>query len=327
MPPPAPDLLKGDLGAAAGFAMASGWLALALLRAPRTPPPPTDVAGGGALDDSPAVAHALSHSGGVTPSVVAVVVLDLARRGYLEISEERRAGGLGSGPEWCFRRLGPPEEEWCPYETAVFTRLFAAGDVTSLSTLRVWARANQQQARVFLERVRRSVTREAEERGYAPVAGRLPVTANLLVAAFVFVVGVAALAAGAWIGLAAVASAIAQARVARRFGRRLATTAEGAPPWKAIRHAIGDPEALDGTLDWNAWLVYAASVDGMEEFLEGLRGWDDRALEELAPWYEASGTEGRLGSIARFPAAVDEALSDAVGGWTSLASARRRGRG
>lgn len=316
---------RDDLAAASLFLATAGWLAFFGIRerwgregsATRPAdddepiPPP---------DDPPALVDALRHRGEMRPATVGTIILDLASRGYLTIVEDRRGGFLGGETEWRFRREEPPQGSLRPYENAVYTRLFATGSDVWLSDLAGWVRSNRQQAKVFVDRIERYVAADLRERGYLERGRRLPSILSLSVAAVVALVGLVALFSGAVLGLVGLASGAAQVALTRRLRRRTATGADRARLWGGVSRTlarVGDLEEApaDSSEEWERCLVYAATLEVSDDFLEGLRGRDPDVLADdgFASWYEGSRADThRLDSIGRFVAAAGATFAEVV---------------
>lgn len=322
---PGSDLARDDLATASLLLAVAGWLVFLGTRErwgrePGRRDRDDEAAAVASLDDSPAVVQALRHDGDVGASVVGAIVLDLARRGHLTIVEERRDGFDGGEREWRFRRRGTALGDLRPYENAVYTRLFATGDEITQSELAAWARANRQQARVFLERIQRYVTAELDRKGYVERGRRAPVIINLVATGVVALCGVAALAVGAIVGLVAVISAAGQVALTRTLQRRTAVGADQSRRWgvltETLRH-IGEAEEVpvDDVSGWEWCLVYAATLGVAGEFLDGLGEHDEDLVrdDEFASWYETTHFQGpRLGAIGDLPRVLGAALSDAI---------------
>lgn len=321
------DLVHDDLTTAALLLAAAGWGVFLLARTywgpHRRPRRRHDAPGRVDMpDDPPAVAHAL-HNGGATPSLLGVLVLDLARRGYLRIVQEEQG--------WRFVRKDTPRGDLAPYENAVYTRLFAAGNDTSQSSLVEWAETNRQQARVFLERIRRYVAADMRQRGYLERPRRLPVALNLAASAVVVLVGLLALFSGAVAGLVAVASGAIQASRTRMLRRHTLAGADRAQEWAEVAHALEEVADLDedpatDREGWERCLVYAAALGVAGPFVAGLerRSGTVPRGKDFAAWYEESGYEEsgpegvrhekggghRLEGVGRLTASLGPALAE-----------------
>lgn len=316
---------RGDLGAASLFLAIAGWLAFLGIRErwgreDRGVEPGDDDEPVRPPDDPPALVDALRHRGGIRPDTVAAIILDLARRRYLTVVEDRRGGFLGGETEWRFRREEPPQGSLRPYENAVYTRLFATGSDVWLSDLAGWVRTNRQQAKVFVDRIERYVAADLRERGYLERGRRLPSVLSLSVAGVVVLMGLVALISGAVLGLVALASGAAQVALTRRLRRRTATGADRARVWAAVSRTLGrvgetDEAPADSREEWERCLVYAATLGVSDDFLEGLRERSTDILtdEAFAPWYEGARSDlHRLDSIGRFVSAAGATFADVV---------------
>ena len=91
--------------------------------------PPSDI--------PPAVAGTLVDERADTQDVIASIV-DLARRGYLEMEETKKSGllGLGGGSEFTFRRTDKPWTDLWPFEKTILKEVFGKRQERSLNDLR-----------------------------------------------------------------------------------------------------------------------------------------------------------------------------------------------
>ena len=311
-------LARSDLGAAALLVLVAGWIVYLLARSwwgsgrevgrRRADVEPSLEL----LDDPPAVVDALRSGGQPRPAVVGLVLLDLARRGYLEIAEVASPVGR----DWQFRRLERPPGDLEPYENAVSTRLFAgSGALVAASDLVRWAEGNRNQARVFLDRVRNYVANEMAERGYLRQPSRVPVLANLVAAGIVVLAGLAALFSGAVVGLVVVASGVGQASLSRGLRRRTPTSAARADEWFRIARGLQEVGDADerGESDWDHLLVYAVALGVGETFVAGVLGRDDVDAPSLGAWFRAEGgDQERLYALVRFPDRLGQVLTATV---------------
>lgn len=321
-PASASELASGDLLAASLYLAVGAWLVGGLLwfrygrevrQAVEDATPSLTL-----LDDPPAVVSVLHHRIRVAPSVVGVVTLDLARRGYVGIVEELEDDLAGeSRPGWRFVRRETPGGELRPYENAVYARLFTGRGETNRAGLEGWARESPAQARVFLERIERYLTAELSERGYLTRNHRLPVVVNLLLGALVALLGLVALLEGAWLGVLALVSGAGQVGFSRYLRHRTVSGAERAGRWEEVGRALARIDETEAVADadgdeWDRYLVYACALGVGSEFVEAIRrsGVPAAVAEELAGWYESdrSGPE-RLATLARLPGELASTLS------------------
>lgn len=325
----ASDVARGDVGMAAVLLAIAGWVVFLGAydqwgrdrRRPRRRrgDPPEDVQ---LPADAPAVAHALHSGGSADPGVLGAILLDLARRGYLEIIEGRRAGALGeSATDWTFRRGETPRGDLRPYENALYTRLFAAGNETTVGSVLAWAGANRQQARVFLERIRRYVSADLREEGYLERPRRLPLALNLGVASAVVLVGLGALVSGAFIGIVAAASGALQASRTHVLRRQTLSGSDRSHQWEEIAHALEKVASLDeppaaSREEWERCLVYAAALGVVGPFVAGLEEREPKLFrhKDFVRWYQSDPDGPRLAGIGLLADALGRWLADAAEG-------------
>ncbi|MBI2168738.1 MAG: DUF2207 domain-containing protein [Actinobacteria bacterium] len=330
------DVARGDLGTATVLLAVAGWIVFLVAYdrwgrdvspiRPRRSETPDEIE---LPDDPPAVAHALHEGGSPDAGLIGAVVLDLGRRGYLDIVEERREGLLApaapggeTGLGWRFIRKETPRRDLNPYENAIYTRLFAAGNETSQRDLVAWAESNRQQARVFLERIRRYVLAELREHGYLEHPSRFPVLLNLAAAGLVLLLGLVALVSGAFIGVLGAASGAFQASRTHLLRRGALSGGERAKEWAEVAHALERVAELEkppaqSLDDWGRCLVYAAALGVAGEFVAGVAARDGDLLrdDEFAPWYQGVGFDGvRVASIGRLTETLGSTLAAAAEG-------------
>lgn len=349
------DVRQSDLGMAALLVALAGWLVFAVAwdrwGRERTTRDDRDIPEAVELpDDPPTVVYVLRRGGSPTPGVVGMTVLDLARQGHLDVAAERPPEGPGYGlpfsspsatpavsPEgpaarapsasgnrggdvqWRVYRRQTPRGDLRPYENAVYTRLFSSADATSEDDLVEWIRSNRQQARVFLDRVQRSVSAELARRGYVERGRRLPVVVNLGTVGVVVLMGVAALAAGSWWGLAAVASGLGQGALSGRLRRRSVVGTDRSSEWGGVARALAHIDEVGGVASsdietWEQYLIYAVALGVGREFLDALDRVDEHPADdpEFALWFHDESGNGRFDSIVDYPERLGRRLADAV---------------
>nr|HID15013.1 DUF2207 domain-containing protein [Anaerolineae bacterium] len=87
-------------------------------------------------DDPPGVAGTLVDEKADMQDIIATLV-DLARRGYLTIEEERRSGFFGATDfDFTFRRTDKPADGLLPYERTLLRRIFGGRTERRMSSLR-----------------------------------------------------------------------------------------------------------------------------------------------------------------------------------------------
>ena len=323
------DVVRDDLGMAAILLAVAGWVVFLGVydqwgrarrrpQGPRTDPPDEVQLPG----DAPALAHALHGGGSADPGVLGAILLDLARRGYLDIVEGRSTDAFGaSATDWTFRRGETPRGDLRPYENALYTRLFAAGNETTVGGLLAWAGGNRQQARVFLERIRRYVAADLRDEGYLEQPRRLPLALNLGVSGAVVLVGLGALVSGAFIGIVAAASGALQAARTHVLRRQTLSGSDRSHQWEEVAHALEKVASLEeppaaNREEWERCLVYAAALGVAGAFVAGLEEREPKLFrhKDFVKWYESDPDGPRLAGIGRLADAFGRWLADAAEG-------------
>jgi hypothetical protein len=269
-------------------------------------------------DDPAVVVDALVAGGTVRPTAIGHVILDLARRGHLEIMEDP---GGPAGRDWRFRRLEGTREDLTTYENAVYTRLFSGGDVTTWSGFLAWAGVNRVQARVFFDRIRKYVLAELTQRGYAAPPTRVPVVVNLGVAGAVVLLALVALGSGAWAGMVALASGAGQVAASRTLRRGAVASPARVLEWSRVAEGLRTFESVDAVPattpeEWDRYLVSAVALGVGEQFVARLRRGDgDPTGLGLGAWYRQDDGD-RLMAAVRFPERLARSF-DRVAGATA----------
>lgn len=323
------EVARSDLGTAAVLLAVAGWIVFLLAydrwgrehgrRRRRRGAPPAAVE---LPEDPPAIAHALHEGGNAGTGLLGVILVELARRGYLDIVEGHRVDPMAEPvPDWEFRRRETPGGDLRPYENALYTRVFAAGNEVTVGAVLAWAEQNRQQARVFLERLRKYVAADLREEGYLVQTGRLPVALNLGASAVVILVGLGALAIGAFVGLVAIASGALQASRTRVLRRQTMTGSERAQKWVEVGHALehvdtlGEPPA-ETPDEWERCLVYAVALGVTRGFVSALEEREPKLFnrDDFASWYQSDPEKPRLAGIAPLTESFGRWFADAAEG-------------
>ncbi len=124
-------------------------------------------------DDPPAVAGTLVDEKADMQDIIATLV-DLARRGYLTIEEERKSGLFGSTNfDFIFRRTGKPADDLLPYERMLLRRVFGGRTERRMSSLRnkFYTAVPKIQRRIYKETVKRGYFRASPDKVRKRYAG------------------------------------------------------------------------------------------------------------------------------------------------------------
>ncbi|HVL89036.1 MAG TPA: DUF2207 domain-containing protein, partial [Actinomycetota bacterium] len=122
-------------------------------------------------DYSPAILGYLMRFGKTRPVDMAAVLMDLARRGHLQIDEVREEEGLiFKRPEYHYNitRTGKSRDTLTPYEAEVMKMIERAGGgsrVVREDALKSWAKANPSSAQSHFQSFKEKVKADAQSRG------------------------------------------------------------------------------------------------------------------------------------------------------------------
>ena len=109
-------------------------------------------------DDLPGLAGTLVDEKADMEDIIATLV-DLARRGYLTIEEERKSILFGADYDFTFRRTGKPTDALLAYERTLLSRVFGRRDERRMSALR-------NKFYTAVPKIQRQIYDEAVKRGY-----------------------------------------------------------------------------------------------------------------------------------------------------------------
>ena len=143
-------------------------------------------------DDSPAVVDTLLHWGHVRPLAFGATVIDLAQRGWLNITEEKiERAILPDKKDYRFHKEpSPPQEQLADFEERVMKRLFHDGDEITQSELNDVGRGAHRARRRSGGRASTNAVDNAYDRKkYQQSQRGLVFPANLAMATLVAVVG------------------------------------------------------------------------------------------------------------------------------------------
>ena len=276
----------------------------------KDPPKPTDIGDywREVPDDPPAVAVALLNWRRVDSDAFSATVLDLARRGYLQIDEIEVPRMLRK-PRSSYQFTTTATPESAPlkaFERRTMTWLFSKNaTVVTQDELIEQAKANPSRANTFWEGFKKDVVKELDRRDYLARGKGLAFGLHALIVGLLAAAGVAALALGAvpaGIGGLAAAAVLLPLGILHR-SRTPAGTRRDAE-WRALRNYLRDFSSLDeapvGHLTlWDQYLVAATALGVAEELLEALETKFPEVLESgsVATWYHprASSPSGIVG--------------------------------
>ncbi len=312
-----------------------GWAAFALLwRRWGREPRPADEVGEYWHDvpkEPPAVADGILDFGGVEPVAFAATVVDLAQRGYLEISEEHHDRMLlPDKVDWTFRKKKDADRELQPFERHVLDRLFADGPETTQDDIVHWAKEHPTAAKEFWDDFKSDVGDAVYgtyvQKGRAGVKG-------LNVVAAVVVIGVGILALSIvmdaphlpiWavvLAAVAIASGAVQAFASRTLSCRTDLGAQRAAELEGLRRYLNDFSQLKDApvghlILWERYLVYAVALGVSHELVKGLALRAPEVVNDphFAVWYGGwalSNGAPRFDSLSTFASGFAAATSAA----------------
>ena len=265
-------------------------------------PKPTEVLGKywrEPLDDSPAVAIATLGRGSTQPGpVIAGTITDLAQRGFLTITAERREQ---RGPDTTvhhFRFAGKPTDRLERYELQVLQLVFRGRAEVDSRELAEWLRANRATAKGLIDSITADVRRAYDARGYdATDTGRsfgiLAVLA-LAMAAGSAVLAVVSKSGVAWFGVAAALATFAVG--ASLLRNRSQAGAEAYAKAAGLKRYIEDFSQLADApvghlILWERFLVYAVAFGVSADLMKGLASRLPQVMNDptFTTWYVGAG--------------------------------------
>jgi hypothetical protein len=260
------------------------------------------------LDDPPAVALANLERGTVDAGhAVAGTLVDLAQRGYLRITGERRER---IGPDdvvhrftWLGKPFGP---DVLPYEKDLLELVFRGSSETTSEELAAWGERDQATAKGLLDEVTGGVMAEYRRRGYAEQSNRtlvgllIGICAGVAVSSFL-VRHVTGTGLGWWaVAIAAVIFGLGT----RLLSNRNAASVEAAAKAEGLRKYLKDFSRLEDApvghlVLWERYLVYAVALGVSADLVRGLASRLPSVLADPAfsGWY--AGTHGRFDGFDR----------------------------
>lgn len=265
-------------------------------------------------DDPPAVAAALVSWGTVDADAFSATIIDLARRGWIRISEETEERALlPDRVDHRFTRVEPPPDQaLLPFERRLLTWFFGrTRSSISRTELTEMSADDPRGAQRFWQGFRTEVKAELTARRYL-ATGRGPAFA--LHALIVVVLGGFAVLAlwnqAWWAGGIAVAAAVVLAPLGILHRARTPAGARRFHEWTGLERYLRDfsrlDEAVSGDLVlWERYLVAAVALGVADDLLDGLRTRfpeiDDPATG-FATWYlvGAGVGHGRLAGMGSF---------------------------
>ena len=269
-------------------------------------------------DAPPGVLGALVH-GGATDTDVVATLLDLARRGHLDVEQVPGPDGTPDADWALHRRPDGGQDRTTPAEERLLHTLFREGPDTSLSALRTTALAGVQLTRTALDEdvVRRGWTSTTPTRfatrwflraGAVVLTG---VVATVLLALFTTyaLAGVALVLVGvlALVAAAGLSPLTAAGRVAR----------DGARAFRATLARYGEVDGATGTR-FAGYLPHAVALDATDEWASGAQALGAARSPVPPPaWARGYASPGVFnvavfaGTMGSFSAQTSDALSAA----------------
>lgn len=241
---------------------------------------------------TPAELGVLWRYGYVGTLDLSATLLDLVRRGYLEVEEVRtgRSGILGTGKreeyDYIFRKTGSTgkalaqEEKLLKHEAAAVEMLFdfgAENGEASIKRLEKYAKKHPDQVRSRFEEWKKSVKEAAEKHRFFEKPSPTASAAGLAVGLGLVVIGLAA--APFTVGLSAVAGTVSGGAVILQsytMVRRSRKAANEFAMWKAFRRFLEHFSNLDDApmlslAIWEHYLVYAVTLGVADKVIEQLK--------------------------------------------------------
>ncbi|MBA2497855.1 MAG: DUF2207 domain-containing protein [Acidimicrobiia bacterium] len=295
--------------------------------------------------ESPAVIGAVESWGGVETKAFASIVIDLAQRGWLTITEEARDGFLGDSTEFRFTRSGPPTDDVVrPYEAAVLARVFAGGgrDSVTQEELKREAELDRTGSAAWISELKRDVATDYGAQGYESKNGCLPWVLHGVVVLVVLAAGAGAAALGSPVGATAIAVAVVLLVLSPLLRQRTDRGARKLAEVQGLRRFLKDFSLVDdvpiGHLAlYERYLVFAVALGVADDLLRGLRTrFPELASQDsgFATWYVAGSMMGsggyggsfdRLSSVGNIGTFANDFTSDAATAFSPPASSSGSG--
>ena len=260
------------------------------------------------LDDPPAVALANLQRGTVdTGHAIAGTLVDLAQRGYLRITGERRERLGRDDVVHRFTWLGKPlGDDVLPYERDLLEMVFRGTSETTSEELEEWGKDHQAEAERLLDGITRGVKAEYRTRGYAEQSNRtlvgllIGLCAGVALASFV-VRQMTGHGLGWW-GVAVAAAIFGLGT--RLLTNRNQASVDAAAKAEGLRKYLKDFSQLEDApvghlILWERYLVYAVALGVSADLVRGLASRLPNVLADPAfgAWYV--GTHGRFDGFDR----------------------------
>lgn len=297
--------------------------------------------------ESPAVIGAVESWGGVETKAFASIVIDLAQRGWLTITEETHDGFLRDSTEFRFTRSGPPRNDVVrPYEAAVLARLFAGGARESVTQgeLKSEAERDRTGSTAWMTQLKGDVASEYARQGYESRNGCLPWALHAVVVLVVLAAGIGAAVLGSPIGASAIAVAVVLLALSPLLRQRTDQGARKLAEVQGLRRFLKDFSLVDdvpiGHLAlYERYLVFAVALGVADDLLRGLRTrFPELASPDsgFATWYIAGsmmspggygGSFDRLSSVGSIGSFASGFSSDAAAAFSPPASSSGGGGG
>jgi uncharacterized membrane protein len=264
----------------------------------KDPPKPTDIGDywREVPDDPPAVAVALLNWRRVDSDAFSATVLDLARRGYLQI-DEIDVPRLLRKPRSSYQFTSTATPDAPPlkaFERRTMNWMFSkSAAVVTQDELIEQAKANPSRANTFWEGFKKDVVKELDRRDYLARGKGVAFALHALIVGLLGAAGVAALALGAVpAGIGGLVAAVVLLPLGILHRSRTPAGTRRDAEWRALRSFLRDFSSLDeapvGHLAlWDQYLVAATALGVADELLDALKTKFPEVLESgsVATWY------------------------------------------
>lgn len=276
--------------------------------------------------ERPAVITAVEPWGTVPHSAFGATLVDLAQRGYLTITEQRRDRLiLKDEVDFLFTPTPRPDDGLTEYEKALLLRLFPSGQPITQAQVVDDAKKQRTDAVAFWNTFAERVKEDFDARGFQPTSGRAKVyLLHLLTLIVLTGVGVLALAKGAVLGVVPIVVAGVLLLLTLLLRQRTPAGRRKLAEVRGLRRFLKDFSRLEDAVVgdmilYERYLVYAVALGVADELVEGLR----LRVPEIAsgattfaPWYVGS----HLGDGGRTAGSGFEGLAS-IGSFASSFSA------
>ena len=287
-------------------------------------------------DYPPAITGYLWRFGNVEVSDLTATLMDLARRGWLKITETKKEkqGFFGSKIEYDYELelLDEPKDKLQNFEAqmiAYFFRTIGNDKTVTMEEVKDYAKSHTTSFQGFMKKWKKSIKTAGKKNRFIEPTGTIMMSVNIFVGAAVAITGVVLLTEGMYGGIVSLVLGITQALFSGLFRRRTKEGAQQLSKWAAFRrfllHFSNLKEAAPSSMIiWEHYLVYAVTLGVATQVIKQLKVVipEATAAHYSGPvWFHSSrgmegfgGLEGLQNSFTQMTNAASSAMSSGSGG-------------